>query len=92
MKFGMRTPSLKKSVKARTTGKLKRSIKKALIPGYGKRGCDGLKTRRKPHIIRFIIKQALVCLICLSSWFGKKLEVGQYCISDWYNFRPGSNF
>lgn len=38
MKFGVRTPSLKKSFKARTTGKLKRSVKKALIPGYGKKG------------------------------------------------------
>lgn len=38
MKFGMRTPSIKKSIKARTTGKAKRAIKKALIPGYGKNG------------------------------------------------------
>ena len=37
MKFGIRKPSLKKSLKARTTGKLKRSVKKALIPGYGKK-------------------------------------------------------
>ena len=45
MKFGMRTPSLKKSVKARTTGKLKRSIKKALIPGYGKKGMGWIKNQ-----------------------------------------------
>lgn len=38
MKFGVRTPSLKKSISARTTGRAKRSIKKALIPGYGKKG------------------------------------------------------
>lgn len=38
MKFGIRTPSLKKSISARTTGRSKRSIKKALIPGYGKKG------------------------------------------------------
>lgn len=37
MKFGIRTPSLKKSLKARTTGKVKRQVKKSLIPGYGKR-------------------------------------------------------
>lgn len=37
MKFGLRTPSLKKSLKARTTGRAKRAIKKALIPGYGKK-------------------------------------------------------
>ena len=38
MKFEMRTPSIKKSIKARTTGKAKRAVKKALIPGYGKKG------------------------------------------------------
>lgn len=47
MKFGMRTPSFKKSVKARTTGKLKRSIKKALIPGYGKKGMGWIKNPKK---------------------------------------------
>ena len=35
MKIGPRKPSIKKSIKARTTGKAKRSIKKATIPGYG---------------------------------------------------------
>ena len=38
MKFGMRKPSLKKSIAARITGKIKRSIKKTLIPEYGKKG------------------------------------------------------
>ena len=38
MKFGVRTPSLKKSISARTTGRAKRSIKRALIPGYGRKG------------------------------------------------------
>lgn len=38
MKIGMRKPSLKKSLKARTTGKAKRKVKKALIPGYSKKG------------------------------------------------------
>lgn len=38
MKVGIRKPSLKKSISARTKGKLTRSIKKALIPGYGKKG------------------------------------------------------
>ena len=40
MKFGMRKPSIKKNFKARTTGKAKRKIKKALVPGYGKRAWD----------------------------------------------------
>lgn len=41
MKFGMRKPSLKRSISARTTGKAKRAIKKALISGYGKKGWGG---------------------------------------------------
>ena len=47
MKFGMRKPSLKRSVSARTTGKLKRSIKKAIIPGYGKKGTGFFKDPKK---------------------------------------------
>ena len=38
IKFKMRTPCFKKSIKARTTGKAKRAVKKALIPRYGKNG------------------------------------------------------
>lgn len=38
MKVGIRKPSIKKSVKARTTGKLKRSVKKTVNPLYGKKG------------------------------------------------------
>ena len=47
MKIGMRKPSLKKSLKARTTGKLKRSVKKAVTPGYGKKGMGFLKSPKK---------------------------------------------
>lgn len=47
MKFGMRKPSLKKSIKARTTGKAKRAVKKALIPGYGKKGMGWIKNPKK---------------------------------------------
>lgn len=43
----MRKPSLKKSIKARTTGKAKRKLKKALIPGYGKKGTGWLKDPKK---------------------------------------------
>lgn len=47
MKFGLRTPSLKRSIKARTTGRVKRSVKKAIIPGYGKKGMGWLKNPKK---------------------------------------------
>ena len=47
MKFGMRTPSIKKSLSARTTGRAKRAVKKALIPGYGKKGTGWIKNPKK---------------------------------------------
>jgi len=47
MKPGMRRPSLKKSLKARTTGKVKRAVKKAVVPGYGKKGMGWLKNPEK---------------------------------------------
>ncbi|WP_270329158.1 hypothetical protein [Lactococcus lactis] len=47
MKFGMRKPSLAKSLKARTTTKYKRKVKKALIPGYGKKGIGWIKNPKK---------------------------------------------
>ena len=68
MKFGMRTPSIKKSIKARTTGKAKRAVKKALIPGYGKNVQDGLRIQRKQLTIRFIRRRALTLWIYLSNY------------------------
>ena len=68
MKFGMRTPSIKKSIKARTTGKAKRAVKKALIPGYGKNVQDGLRIQRKQLTIRFIRRRDLALWIYLSNY------------------------
>ena len=47
MKFGIRKPSLKKSLKARTTGKAKRAMKRAVIPGYSKKGTGIIKNPKK---------------------------------------------
>ena len=47
MKIGKRTPSLKKSLKARTTSKWKRQAKRALIPGYGQKGVGWIKNPKK---------------------------------------------
>ena len=47
MKFGIRTPSIKKSVKARTTGRVKRMAKKATNPLYGKKGVGFYKNPKK---------------------------------------------
>lgn len=47
MKFGMRKPSIRKSISARITGRAKRAIKKAIIPGYGKKGIGWIKNPKK---------------------------------------------
>ncbi|MGL5745416.1 MAG: hypothetical protein ACRCXX_09745 [Cetobacterium sp.] len=49
MKLGLRTPSIKKSLSARTTGKLKRSVKKSINPFSGKKGI-GIFTDPKKSI------------------------------------------
>ncbi len=46
MKYGMRKPSLTKSISARTKGRATRAIKKAIIPGYGRRGMGLLHPKR----------------------------------------------
>lgn len=38
MKIGMRKPSFKKMFKARTTSKLKKTLKRSVNPLYGKKG------------------------------------------------------
>ena len=47
MKIGIRKPSIKKSLKASTTGKLKRSIKSSINPLYGKKGIGFVKNPEK---------------------------------------------
>lgn len=47
MKFGFRKPSLKRSFKAKTTGRAKRRVKKAIVPGYGKKGSGWVKSPKK---------------------------------------------
>ncbi|MBU3182157.1 hypothetical protein [Clostridium psychrophilum] len=47
MKMGLRTPNPMKSLKARTTGKLKRQMKKAVIPGYGMKGMGYIKNPKR---------------------------------------------
>ena len=47
MKFGFRTPNLKKSIKARTTGRIKRMAKSAVNPLYGKKGMGYINNPKK---------------------------------------------
>lgn len=47
MKIGFRKPSLKRSLKARTTGRLKRSIKRSINPSYGRKGTGYVRNPKK---------------------------------------------
>ena len=47
MKYGYRKPSIKKSVSARTTGNIKRKVKSATNPLYGKKGMGYINDPKK---------------------------------------------
>ncbi|WPC08788.1 SHOCT domain-containing protein [Globicatella sp. PHS-GS-PNBC-21-1553] len=47
MKYGVRKPSINRSIKARTTGRIKRSAKKAINPLYGKKGMGLINNPKK---------------------------------------------
>ena len=47
MKIGFRKPSLKKTLRARTTGALKRKAKSSVNPLYGKPGIGFVKDPKK---------------------------------------------
>ena len=64
-----RTPSLKKSFSARTSGQLTRSIKRALIPGYGKKGMGWLHPERKVHNEIYRLCQWFCALSNFATWY-----------------------
>lgn len=47
MKFGVRKPSIKRSISARTTGKIKRTVNRAVNPLYGKKGMGYINDPKK---------------------------------------------
>lgn len=47
MKFGIRKPNIKNSIKARTKGRAKRMVKKAANPLYGKKGMGFINNPKK---------------------------------------------
>lgn len=59
MKFGFRKPSIKKMVKAKTTGKIKRAAKRAVNPVYGKKGV-GLVADPKRAVKNKVYKKTTV--------------------------------
>ena len=65
MKIGIRKPSLKRSLKARTTGKLKRATKRAINPVYGKKGM-GFVTNSKKAVYNKVYNKTTVGLSDIS--------------------------
>lgn len=47
MKYGVRTPSVRKSISARTSGRVTRSINRSVNPYYGKKGMGWVNNPRK---------------------------------------------
>lgn len=66
MKFGYRKPNLTKSFKARTTGRLNHSIKRAVNPMYGKKGV-GMITKPKKSVYNKVYHQTTRSVINTNS-------------------------
>lgn len=77
MKIGMRMPSPKRSLKARTTGRLKRAAKGAVNPVYGKKGMGFVNNPRKAVYNKFYKKLTFspVGLIMMPIYLGWNLVV-----------------
>ena len=84
MKFGLRTPSLKKMIKARTTSKWKRQIKKAVIPGYGKKGIGLFRNPKKAVYNKVYRKTSFDIFKLLGlKWFSRDYK-GGVPLKCWY--------
>lgn len=70
MKIGLRTPSLKKSLRAKTTGKLKRKVKKAVNPFYGKKGV-GYAKKPKKAVKSKVYRKTTFGIRDIFLWFSK---------------------
>ena len=70
MKIGLRTPSLKRAFKARTTGRVKRSVKKSVVPLYGKKGMGLLKSPRR-SVRNRVYKRVTFSVFDVFKWLRK---------------------
>lgn len=71
MKIGLRKPSIRKSISARTTGKLTRRIKKSFVPYYGKKGTGFIKHPRKA-VYNKIYRKTTFSIKNLFNWLFNK--------------------
>lgn len=83
MKFGPRKPNLKKRVKARTTGKLKRKVKKSVNPLYGKKGMGWVNNPKKAAYNKVYNKTTFDAVPSLSkSKRNKRVTASQDSVSE----------
>ena len=60
MKVGVKKPSIKKSIKARTTGNAKRAVKSSVNPLYGKKGMGWVSDPKKAAYNKVYNKTTIV--------------------------------
>ena len=68
----IRTPSLKKSIKARTTGRVKRKIKSTYNPLYGKKGIDYITQPKKAIYNKVYHKTSFSIFDLIKKFFKRK--------------------
>ena len=57
MKFGMHTSSIKRLIKSRSTGRVKRAINGVINPLHGRKGVGGYVIQNVQRTIRYIRKR-----------------------------------
>ncbi|SDP76162.1 hypothetical protein [Clostridium gasigenes] len=90
MKFGVRTPNFKKRVKARTTGKVKRAVKKSVNPLYGKKGM-GLINDPKKAMYNKVYNKTTVSVDSLVSSNSKNTKKSNSYMNYNNNVNNGNN-
>lgn len=85
MKVGVRKPSIKKSIKARTTRKAKRAVKKAVLPGYGKKGTGWIKNPKKAAYNK-VYNKTTVSVKDLATYSNKKKTSNKKNITPYNNY------
>ena len=75
MKVGIRKPSIKKSISARTTGKVKRKLKRVANPFYGKKGMGWVKNPKKALSNKIYKKPTDIMKRCSTSLVIKELQI-----------------
>ena len=85
MKFGVRKPSMKKSIKARTTGKAKRALKKSVNPLYGKKGMGLINDPKKAVYNKVYNKTTIGVNDIIKNSSGSKQNINKNIKTDKYN-------